>query len=749
MSFNDWCTQKSQEIPQFQFWYTTLQLELVILSYVRSLREGNFDLYLDSLTHLAPWYFSLDHTNYARWLPIHIRDMALLKTMHPEVSVEFRQGHFTVKKTSRSFSAIALDQAHEQNNASIKGDGGAVGLTQSPDGLRRWMVAGPEIVRMTAEFERCLETKHSHLETRHHEQRKSTQVTFGNHVSKLVEVMEEMGNPFLEETTDLLRLHTRDIMDPKVVSAVRQAEEIGQQQYQAFVTDRLLERSTPISETIKKNMLSLFSCPPRREKSKANLQVASLKNDCSLFSRLYIACQSRDGNLHEFFCHENQPWPPSLSENGKLRQGTKSELTGCLESCLHVDARQDAPDIDVVILDGAVVVNFLKPVAVKTFDDYALKVFLPYVRSQLDRANRIDVVWDQYKPNSLKSQTRDKRGKGVRKRVNGSTNLPVNWQQFLRIDANKAELFSFLAQHITTIDATEEIVTTQGEEVYVSVQRDTSRLSPCNHEEADTRMILHVADAIHEGYKKILLRTVDTDVVVLAVAAAAKLSTISDLELWVAFGTGKHFRYIPVHEIAACIGPQRSEALPLFHAYTGCDTVSSFAGRGKKTAWDVWKSYGDVTATFLGLSTGAEQVSDKDVAVLEHFTILLYDRTSSLTDIDEARFELFTKKGRTMETLPPTKAALVQHIKRAVYQGGHCWGHATVAAPEMPSPENCGWTEPSNWKPVWTTLPEAAVSSRELLRCGCKKGCRGRCACKKAALRCTALCQCGGGDCDL
>ena len=78
-----------------------------------------------------------------------------------------------------------------------------MGLTQSPDGLRRWIVAGPEIVRMTAEFERCLETKHSHLETRHHEQTKSTQVTFGRHVSKLVEVMEEMENPFLEETTDL------------------------------------------------------------------------------------------------------------------------------------------------------------------------------------------------------------------------------------------------------------------------------------------------------------------------------------------------------------------------------------------------------------------------------------------------------------------------------------------------------------------------------------------------------------------
>ena len=118
--------------------------------------------------------------------------------------------------------------------------------------------------------------------------------------------------------------------------------------------------------------------------------------------------------------------------NDKLWLGTKSDLTGCLESCLYVDVRQDAPDIDVVIFDGSVVVNVLKPVAVNTFDDYALfKGLLPYSRSQLDRANRIDVGLDQYKPNSPKSQTRYKRDKGVWRRVD------ENWQQFLRIDANR------------------------------------------------------------------------------------------------------------------------------------------------------------------------------------------------------------------------------------------------------------------------------------------------------------------------
>ena len=111
-----------------------------------------------------------------------------------------------------------------------------------------------------------------------------------------------------------------------------------------------------------------------------------------------------------------------------------------------------------------------------------------------------------------------------------------------------------------------QVVTTYGAQVLSIPSRATSLLAPCSHEEADTRMILHLADAVNQGFQKILLRTVDTDVVVLAVAAVAKIEI---QELWVAFETGQHFRYIAAHEIASVIGPDKSKALPVFHAYSG------------------------------------------------------------------------------------------------------------------------------------------------------------------------------------
>ena len=84
-------------------------------------------------------------------------------------------------------------------------------------------------------------------------------------------------------------------------------------------------------------------------------------------------------------------------------------------------------------------------------------------------------------------------------------------------------------------------------------------------EEADTRLLLHVADAVKKGCKKVTIRAVDTDVVVLAVASFSK--TTPD-ELWVAFGVGSGFRYIAVHEMVATLNPTQCPTLPVFQSFT-------------------------------------------------------------------------------------------------------------------------------------------------------------------------------------
>ena len=195
-------------------------------------------------------------------------------------------------------------------------------------------------------------------------------------------------------------------------------------------------------------------------------------------------------------------------------------------------------NLDVIIIDGVAVVNMIKPGTERTFSEYAADSFIPYIRAQLSHITRLDIVWDEYLKNSLKATTRGKRGIGVRQCVAADNKLPRNWQEFLRVDQNKQELFKYLAECVTSIDAEKQVISTHGKQVLsiMPISRDNiGRLVPCNHEEADTRMLLHAADAVQCGFTKILLRTVDTDVLILAIAFVEKLQEFQGnqtIELW-------------------------------------------------------------------------------------------------------------------------------------------------------------------------------------------------------------------------
>ena len=163
-----------------------------------------------------------------------------------------------------------------------------------------------------------------------------------------------------------------------------------------------------IFASISKNKLELFDFSSVKKIDHAKEQIATLKKNCSLFSRLFIGCQTREGNLEEFFSHENQSFPPSLLQNGTLRPGNKSDLLKCLEK-VHPSS-SEVPATDTIILDRAAIVNMVQPRGCKTFQDYAENCFIPYLQTEVRNAKRLDIVWDIYLPNSLKSATREKQG---------------------------------------------------------------------------------------------------------------------------------------------------------------------------------------------------------------------------------------------------------------------------------------------------------------------------------------------------
>ena len=104
----------------------------------------------------------------------------------------------------------------------------------------------------------------------------------------------------------------------------------------------------------------------------------------------------------------------------------------------------------------------------------------------------------------------------------------------------------------------------------------------CKQEEADTRIIIHILHALTCGSLNVLVKTSDSDVIIILVHHFPQFSQVSKgCSVMVKFGIGKSQKLINIRELHDGLGPNRSKALPLFVALTGCDTTSSLKGHSK------------------------------------------------------------------------------------------------------------------------------------------------------------------------
>ena len=254
------------------------------------------------------------------------------------------------------------------------------------------------------------------------------------------------------------------------------------------------ENDCSFFQLIKKNSITFFTNEP---KSASKSETKLLKKDCNLFSRLFICCQNRQCDLQEFFKHENQTFPASLSNKGKLHTCTKSDLIDVLQS--KVTLPETKTESDVLIVDGATLVNTVAPRTPKTFEEYAREDILLQVEYYSTKHKRTDIIFDVYHQSSLKAEARCKRGKAIRKRVTATSKTPSNWQSFLRDSSNKTELFNFLADKVAEMTAGNPVIITKEENAITSdTSANLEEVAPCTHEEADTRIFVHARHAATE-----------------------------------------------------------------------------------------------------------------------------------------------------------------------------------------------------------------------------------------------------------
>ena len=102
MSAYKWLCMKSAKSEVYLYWKTVLELEISILVYIRSIREGNFKLYVETLRKLLKWFFNFDRYNYARWLTVQWFDLQNLETNFPDVYEFFCKGFSPLRNRTGS-----------------------------------------------------------------------------------------------------------------------------------------------------------------------------------------------------------------------------------------------------------------------------------------------------------------------------------------------------------------------------------------------------------------------------------------------------------------------------------------------------------------------------------------------------------------------------------------------------------------------------------------------------------------------
>ena len=161
---------------------------------------------------------------------------------------------------------------------------------------------------------------------------------------------------------------------------------------------------------------------------------------------IFLYLQSRSNlYLHDFFKYENQREPPSLSDNGKLRSGKKSDII----QCLTIPKVTSPDDITVIVLDAPAVVHMIRPTKAIDFQQNVDHHFIPYIASvKSESTSRVDSIWDTYPDHNIKAQTQSRpRSPGLQKQLLHHPRLSLT-RKFLGNAENKMQLFRYLSKAI-------------------------------------------------------------------------------------------------------------------------------------------------------------------------------------------------------------------------------------------------------------------------------------------------------------
>ncbi len=450
-------------------------------------------------------------------------------------------------------------------------------------------------------------------------------------------------NPFKGEQQDLVGLFTGKLATPEVEKDLLQAEALGEKAYKTFSEDKL-ESDLPkmkFHDKMTKLKLKTFADLSKKMKiQRGTNKEVIIKADRALFARMIIIAGNRTLKMSDVLCNlfGPLPWAPA-SADGSLRKTNKASLAKALQK--NITAADVIPQLCTRTIEGMAMVQKIRGDQ-KTFAEVADSLMSMILHEGTD-SQRIDVVFDVYRHDSIKNAEREKRGSesGHEFRNIKADHKIHHWRKFLSNSKNESLLIKFISEEWQNERCRERLavktifVTTKDHCYEISsVGATTVDELRSTQEEADTRMLLHAAHAAAAaGYRAVVITSEDTDVFVLSLAVRGFISC----PVFVKCGQQTRTTYIDVSRVVRMLGSELCRSLPGLHAFTGCDSVSVFLGKSDITALKLVKQTKSFQTLFQEIGMHWN-LTDGQFAKLHEFTCKMYSTTPGIHDVNELRY---------------------------------------------------------------------------------------------------------------
>lgn len=698
--------------PTCQLWIQYFQLISLVQKYIHAERSGNFQLHLNAVISMIPFFFASGHHLYAKACLLYVQDMMKLENIMDIIEFDkfIKKGFFTIRRSNRFWCGTWSDMTIEQMlMRAMKCSGGLThgrGLTENVIG--KWVlsrIAVLEVGNAMESFSNMIfSNSEQHVDNRVSRIRRDTE-----DLAK-IQAFFDNYNPF-PDSDKIMSIYSGVIGDLNRVNC-----------HQAFKIGKIL-----MEETSNKKFTDV-----KYKRSSRLVHLAagnsSIKNSANeevyispllIFQKISLSIRNEDDIKEYCSAYELSTIPLSLFDENGLRKTAKSAFSINFN---FTDAISISQKMTHVVDGGFFLHKVVWPnnskieLIIDSYVSYAIRHYSPNSWIIFDGYPECEISSTK----SIERSRRQLKSTGREIAFDLNTIISVNQKVLLSNEKNKARLINLLCRSLNAAGF-------------------RTRIAP---EDADRLIVVTaIENASLNSEETVIIVGEDVDLLVIFSQLAQNFKNIyfrknNNGSKPNQFYNSNSFKYPNVQKIVAFL-----------HAFTGCDTTSCFYRLGKNRLINSFPAEKllELSSVFYQKNASSEEIASSAY----HLIIGMYSDKSEKKIIDKSpnftlndlRFMQFSKakiKSKfSLESLPPTEGAAKQHAFRVYYQLQQWLGNIDLQATDW------GWQiKRGKLLPVGTADPPIPIKLMNQIACSCsKKGCiDASCGCKKHGLRCTNLC---------